>query len=186
MIHRLLLCLLAALATACAPAARLVLVPEAPSQASVRPLVSTFVVRDIELPDYAASDEVFVLDDSGVLSALSGVLWAATPEQTIRSGLVEALGDITGARVAGEPWPFSTLPAAEITVRVSRLTGQPGGALNFAGQYAIAPIDSGLADRSGRFDIRVPVQGEDAQALGRAQAAAVTELAETIARRVSR
>lgn len=168
------------LGAACAPT-QLVLVPPPQSDVSLRPAVSSVVVRDVALPDYAASDQIALLQPDGTLR-VTRLLWADAPERAIRDGLVAALGDITGARVAAEPWPFSGLPSAELTVRVSRLVAQPSGVLDFAGQYAVAPLGATLSDRAGRFAIRVPLAGDGAGALGRAQALAVADLAETIAR----
>ena len=183
--RRLFLFGLVPLAVGCAPPARLVLMPAPQSDLSVRPIIGSLMVRDVDLPSYAGSVEVVFLDEAGILQS-TGLLWADAPDRAIRFGLVEALGAITGARVAAEPWPFSQRPAAELTVRVSLLTARPGGTLDLAGHYAIAPVASDLADRSGRFDISVPVAAEEAASIGAAQSAAIAALAETIAERLSR
>lgn len=176
----------AALAAGCTGYDTQVPLPETGSALRVTPLIRSLEVRDVSLPRYAASDDILFLDDSGALDTVPGMLWADTPERAATLALVEDLGQITGARVAAEPWPFSQPPDALTVVRVSRMHGTADGIFRLQGQYAIAPVASGLADRSGQFDIQVPVQGDTPLALARAQSLAFTQLAETIARRIGR
>lgn len=163
-----------------------VLVTPATPEIRLRPIVSSLEVRDISLPLYAASDSPVLLDADGTLLEIKNTVWADTPERALTLQLAGDLGAITGARVAAEPWPFAASPAAQVTVRVERFLGQAGGQFRMTGQYAIAPVDSGLSDRSGRFDIAVPMVGDSAGALASAQGRAVSQLAETIARRIAR
>jgi uncharacterized lipoprotein YmbA len=174
----------------CAGPATQVVVPPVASELRVRPLISSLEVRDISLPRYAASDDLVREGADGVVSALPGTVWADTPERGLTLLLADALGQITGARVAVEPWPFSSPPAASVTVRVTQLLGQVddsgAGRLAFSGSYAISPVDSSLSDRSGRFDILVPLPNATPQALAAAQSAALGDLAETLAQRIGR
>lgn len=174
------------LVAACSgPATQILDAPATPTL-RVRPIVSSIEVRDVSLPRYAAADDVVVLGANGVVETLSNTVWADTPERSLTLTLARNLGEITGARVAAEPWPFSASPAVQVTVQVSRLLGQADGVLNFSGQYAIAPLASNVSDRSGTFDISVPVAGSGPDALSRAQGQAIGQLSETIARRLAR
>lgn len=171
---------------ACSQNPAQVLVTPATPEVRLRPIVSSVEVRDISLPLYAAADAPVVLAEDGTLVQIRNTVWADTPERALTLQLAGDLGTITGARVAAEPWPFAAPPAAQVSVRVERFLGAPGGTFRMTGQYAIAPVDSGLSDRSGRFDIAVPMTGDSAGALASAQGRAISQLAETIARRISR
>ncbi|WP_193141412.1 MULTISPECIES: PqiC family protein [unclassified Meridianimarinicoccus] len=160
--------------------------PEASTSLRLRPLVSSIEVRDMSLPRYADADEIVLLNEDGGLETLSGNLWADTPSRASTYALADALGTITGARVAAEPWPFTDSPAAQVQVRVSQMHGDASGVFRLKGQYAISPVASGLADRSGQFDITTPLTGDTPHAVAQAQSRAITELAETIARRIAR
>ncbi len=152
----------------------------------IRPLVSSLEVRDITLPRYVTADEIAARSPDGAVRALPGTAWADDPQRQMTLGLARNLGTITEARVAAEPWPFSDQPAAQVTVRIEQLLAGPDNILRLNGQYAIAPIDSDLRDRSGRLEIAVPLPGEGPGAIAAAMGAATTEMAETIARRLSR
>jgi len=163
-----------------------VLMPSASPALRVRPGVNSIEVRDVSLPRYAAGDEIVVLTKEGVLDPFRGMVWADTPERVVTLSLAENLGAVTGVRVSTEPWPFLEPPQVSITVRVARLLATEAGMLQFAGQYAIAPVGAALSDRSGQFDIAVPITGNSPQAIAQAQAQAVSNLAETLARRLAR
>jgi hypothetical protein len=182
------LILLASLAGCAGPPTQIAIPPVA-SQVTVRPVVSSLAVRDISLPRYAASGDLVRATAEGIIT-IPSVVWADTPERAMTLHLADALGQITGARVAAEPWPFSDAPAAEATVRVTRLLGRLGtdgqGQLTLSGSYAIAPVSSSLTNRSGRFDIAVPLRDDTPQALADAYSAAFDDLAETLARRIGR
>jgi len=180
------LLLVTGLLAACGQQASQLLVPQTPTELRLRPAVGSLEVRDISLPAYAAGSDVLALTGANRLDVVPGVIWADGPERALTQNLAAALGTITGARVSTEPWAFAEPPAASLTVRVTRLAGAPGGTLEFAGQYVLAPVASGLADRAGDFAIRVPVAGDTPEALAAAQGQAVAELAETVARRLAR
>lgn len=175
-----------ALLAGCAGNPDQVLVTAPPSTLRISPLVGSLEVRDVSLPRYAADDAVAVLNADGTLSEMGDTVWADTPDRALTLQLAGALEAITGARVAAEPWPFGQSPAASLTVRIEQSLARPGIDYRMTGQYAIAPVDSGLSDRSGRFSISVPLPSETAPAVAAAQGQAITELAETIARRLAR
>lgn len=167
------------------PDTQVLLAPSAPSL-RVSPLVSSIEVRDVSLPRYAASDALVKQGENGVLEELPKTVWADTPERSLTLALARDLSVITGARVAVEPWPFAQQPAASVTVRVEQLLARQDNILVLSGQYAIAPVDSGLSDRSGRFDLSVPILGDTPAALANAQSQAMAQLSETIAKRLAR
>lgn len=172
--------------TACAGPATQVLIPPSTPSLRIKPAVSSIVVQDISLPRYAASDDLVVIDSNGVLQSLPNTIWADTPERGLTLDMARDLGKITGARVSTEPWPFSDTPQARVTIRVTRLLGQANGVLLFSGQYAVAPVDSGISDKSDFFDISVPMAGKEPADLAQAVGKAMSQLAETIARRMAR
>lgn len=176
---------------ACAGPVTQVSVPPVQTDLRLRPIVASVELRDISLPRYAAADDVARAGPDGGIGALAGTVWADTPERALTLRLADALEQITGARVAAEPWPFSEPPSASVTVRVTDALGQGGGddtpgRFVLRGSYAIAPVASDLSDRAGRFDIAVPLAEDGPQSLATAQSAALGELAETLARRIAR
>lgn len=175
-----------ALLTACSGFDTQIPVPVVDSELRVRPIVASLEVRDVSLPRYAAADEIVLLDENGGLETISGSLWADTPTRASTTALADALGEITGSRVAAEPWPFAEPPSAQLQVRVSTMHGDASGVFRLKGQYAISPVASSLSDRAGRFDISVPLTGDTPQAVAGAQAQAFSQLSETIARRLAR
>ena len=185
MMTRVLLFVALAVLAACGSSTQ-VLMPTASPTLRVRPVVSSIEIRDVSLPRYAAGDEIVLLTSDGVLDPIRGKVWADTPERVVTLSLAENLATVTGVRVSTEPWPFLEPPQVSITVRVARLLASESGLLHFAGQYAIAPVGAATVDRSGQFDIAVPLAGTSPQAVAQAQAQAVANLSETLARRLAR
>ena len=176
---------------ACSAPVTQVAVPPVATELRLRPVVGSLEVRELSLPRYAAADDIARAGTDGGIDTLPATVWADTPERALTLRLAEALDRITGARVAVDPWPFAEPPAASLTVRVSDALGQAGaadapGRFVMRGSYAIAPVASDLSDRSGRFEIAVPLADASPQALAAAQSAALGELAETVARRIAR
>lgn len=167
------------------PVAQYVIDPPV-SQLRLRPIVSSVEIRDVTLPRYAAADEISLQNADGAVRALPSTAWADVPQRTVTLTLSRNIGTILNARVAVEPWPFTQPPAAEVSVQVDRMLVGSDNVLRLAGQYAIAPRDSGISDRSGRFEIAKPVTGEGLDAVAAAHGVALVELSETIARRLSR
>ncbi|MCV6597870.1 MAG: PqiC family protein [Mangrovicoccus sp.] len=176
----------AALLAGCSgpPVAQYLLDPPS-SQQRLRPIVSSVEIRDVSLPRYAAADEIVVQSEDGALRALRKTAWADVPQRGVTLTLAENIGVILQARVAAEPWPFARPPAAEVSVSISQMLVGQDNILRLSGQYAIAPRDSGISDRSGRFDISEPVRGEGLQAVADAHGRALVRLSETIAQRLA-
>lgn len=167
---------------ACGPAPGRVAVPPAPTEARVAVAYGTIEVRSVSLPTYALAEEIFVTGPDGALSRLPGVLWADEPARAMTLDLSRALGTITGARVAAEPWPFDALPDARVDIRVTEMVATPGAGFRLAGQYFVAAFDGSDRGASRVFDITVPLGPADAATIARARAAATVQLAEAIAR----
>lgn len=138
-------------------------------------------VVDVTLPVYAASEEIFVEDPSGAISAL-GPLWADDPSRAMTLQLSRDLAAITGATVAPEPWPFRGVAAARVDVRIEEMLATATGAFRISGQFFVAPDASG-PDRSDVFSISIPLpeQASPGQ-IALARGAATSSLAEQIAR----
>ncbi|MFV0246230.1 MAG: membrane integrity-associated transporter subunit PqiC [Qingshengfaniella sp.] len=163
-----------------------VLIPPSDSVLRLRPLVGSLEIRDVSLPRYAAADPIMIQAEDGTLREMRRAIWADDPERGMTLQLASTLATITGARVAAEPWPFSQPADANVTVRIEQVLAQPDGLFHMTGQYAIAGQNGGLADRAGPFDISVPLPDTGPTAVATAQGQALTELAETIARRIAR
>jgi len=179
-----LICVMALGACAGPPVAQFVLDP-AVSQMRLRPAVSSIEIRDVALPRYAAADEIALQDEDGAVRALRSTAWADLPQRSATLILARNMGVILDARVAAEPWPFSRPPQAEVSVQIEQLLVGQDDVLRLSGQYAIAPRDSGISDRSGRFDISEPLGAEGLQAVADAHGRALVRLSEIIAQRLS-
>lgn len=139
-------------------------------------------VRDVSLPAYAAADEITVRAADGRVVSDGRVLWADTPNRAVALELSRHLAQITGARVASDPWPFDAFPDARLDVRFETLIAGTDGQFRAAGQYFVA-VPDGRRERSGLFDLAVafdPAAGPAAIAAARGQI--ILDLASFIAR----
>lgn len=128
-------------------------------------------VREVSLPAYAASDEIPVQTADGRLVSDGSVLWADTPMRAVSLEISRNLAQITGARVASNPWPFEAFPDARLDVRFETLVAGADGQFRASGQYFVAVVEGGR-ERSGLFDLSVPFDpaaGPGAIAAARAQ-----------------
>ena len=140
-------------------------------------------VRDVELPTYAQSEEIYVEGADGALVSSADLLWADDPSRASTLELARELASLTGVIVAPEPWPFDPYPAGRVEVRVEEFVASRLGAFRLSGQYFVAALDESGRDRARLFDISVPLDPEAGPAaIAAARAAAMTELARTIAR----
>ena len=142
---------------------------------------SSLEVRQVSLPSYAASDEIASRDAGGAITTNKSTLWADEPARAMTLELSRYLGQITGAQVAAEPWPFLDRAAAIVDVRIEDMVADADGSFHITGQYYVAP-DSGYGGRSGLFSLSQPIVGDGAGAIAAARAAATRALAEQIAR----
>lgn len=142
----------------------------------------TVEVLDVSLPTSAAGEEIMVDTGDGTL-VISDLLWADDPARAVTLQLSRNLMEITGARIAPEPWPFDGFPAARIDVRIERLEGTPNGGLIMAGQYFVADLDGRGRDTARLFTLSLPVnEGGVPLTPGDSRAQLVADLAEMIAR----
>ncbi len=184
--------LLVLLLPACGQAPLRLTVPQVETGERLASAFSTVEVLDVSLPEYAADDRIFLQSAGGALTPIAGAVWADDPARAVTLELTEALADLTGARVAPEPWPFLEPPAAQVDVRVADLVADASGVFLLRGRYYVAagefeiPLDQqgedgpptrrAGPDRSGEFRIAVPLApdaGPAAIALARAQATAL-------------
>lgn len=170
-----------ALAACAGPADRLVTPPVTP-EGSARIAFASVEVRDLSLPSYAQDEEVYVEGEGGLIRRADRLLWADDPVRGATLDLVRGLGALTGARIAGEPWPFDGYPDARLEVRIEEfVASEAAQAFRISGQYFVADLSGNGRDRSGRFAIAVPLATLAAAAIADARAAAMADLARTIA-----
>ncbi|MEM8656368.1 MAG: ABC-type transport auxiliary lipoprotein family protein [Pseudomonadota bacterium] len=136
-------------------------------------------VTEISLPAYAAREEIAATQD-GVL-VLSDTLWADDPTRSMTLSLARHLSELTGARVASEPWPFEGFAQARVEVRVEDLIVD-GPALRLSGQYFVVDLDGLGRDHAHQFDLSTPLADTSAPAVARARAQALLALATEIAK----
>lgn len=177
---RFLVALVFALA-ACGPGpARLSVTSEA-SAVSERVSVSSILVGEVSLPDYANATEVLRESEAGLIEAVPDLIWADIPENAMANALVRNLSQITNVSVARAPWPLSSFPDAELTIRVEQMLLRSDGQLHMSGQFAVRRDDGSRAERIRTFEFAVPVEGLELPDLARAHASAWRQLAEQIA-----
>ncbi|MFV0360777.1 PqiC family protein [Tropicimonas sp.] len=143
--------------------------------------VSQIEVREVELPSYARTEEIWIEGEDGALKADSSVLWADEPARGVTQELVRNLAGLTGARIAAEPWPFEDLPQTRLFVRVDEMVAGADGRFRLSGQYFVARVSAGR-DGAGSFSVSAPIAPDSGKpGIAAARAAAVRDLARTIA-----
>ncbi|PYE86005.1 PqiC family protein [Pseudoroseicyclus aestuarii] len=163
-------------------------VPVSAPVARVAVSASSIEVRDVMLPTYASLEEIYTGQAGGLIQSQPDLLWADEPGRAATLELSRDLGIITGARVAPEPWPFDDYADARVEVRVEEfLATLPGeetpGSFRISGQYFVATLDAEGRDRAARFDVAAAAPaGSGIAGVAAARAAAMAQLAETIAR----
>lgn len=173
---------LALLLAGCGTEDRYLAAPQVTATERVASRFSSIEVREVSLPTHAANEEIYVEAEGGGLAA-SDLLWADDPTRAVTLALSRNLAQITGARVAPEPWPFDAYPAARVDVRVERFLGQADGTLVLAGQYFVADLEEKERDRARLFSLSAPMAGDlTPAAAAEARARLVTELALRIAK----
>ena len=147
----------------------------------VRIAFGSVEVRKVSLPTYAAADEITRQDASGKLVADGDALWADSPERAVALELSRNLAQMTGARVASEPWPFEAFPDARLEVRFESMIAGADGQFRSAGQYFVAVAD-GRRERFGLFDLAVPLSAKAGpQEIAQARSQIILDLASFIA-----
>lgn len=113
-------------------------------------------VREVSLPIYAATEQIFREDVPGRVTTDAVSLWADDPVRAVTLDIARALRQITGARVAPDPWPYRSRPEVVVDVRFEDLVPGADGTYRAAGLYFVAPEDEDGAEHAHGFDISVP------------------------------
>lgn len=154
--------------------------------------LGTAELRDVSLPEYAASGEVAWQTADGAVRSNTKSLWADKPERGFTLALARAISDMSGATVIAEPWPLAEPPRRRIEVRVEQALAGMDGVYRLGGRYYVAQDSAGGANHARSFAIAVPIP-QAAPASGRrkppappaaiaaAQNAAIAQLAAQIA-----
>lgn len=149
-------------------------------------VVGSAMVRSISLPSYAAAEEVSFETAEGLITSSETLLWADEPARAITLTIARHLDAILTANVGPDPWPFIGLPDVGIDIRVTRMIA--GGDGNFAleGQYYVGGDGIDYPNQTATFAISKPLISAEQSAIAFAQAQALLELSEQIARRLGR
>jgi len=183
---RLFLVLAATTLIACTPPIDRLDMPRLQSELSLRPLVSSAMVRTVILPTYAELEEVAFETPSGLIAIDENVLWADMPDRAVTLNIAQSLADILNAQVGPDPWPFVGLPDIAIDIRVARMLAGADGVFRLTGQYYIGGDGIDFPNSTRAFEITKPMPDQSLQAIATAQAAALLTLSEQIARGLSR
>lgn len=181
MIRPILALCLAASITACAGPEPRVVTPITSVTERVAVRYSALELLDVSLPSYAAAEGLAVASGA-IIETTEAVLWDDDPTRAVTLTLARHLAQITGARVAPEPWPFDTYPQARIDVRIEQLLATDAGAYLLAGQYFVAPLEGRGPDRAVLFSLSEPLAGTEPATLAAARGRLLADLALTIAR----
>ncbi|MEJ6397877.1 PqiC family protein [Yoonia sp. 208BN28-4] len=175
-----------ALLAACSGPTNRIDMAQITSDLQLRALVSSAMVRTVSLPTYAASEEFAFETPEGFISSDSAILWADDPERAVTLLITRNMNGILNATIGPDPWPFVGLPDVSIEVRVSEMLAGADGIFRLRGQFFVGGDGIDFPNRARSFDIARPLVGEGLNAVPQAQAAALMELSETIARSIAR
>ena len=157
--------------------------PPAPAGDRIGIYAASVEVREVTLPLYAQAEEIHVGLPGGPIVQLEDARWADDPRRAVTLELASALAAVTGARVASEPWPFQSFPAATVTVRATQMLAGTDGVFRMSGQWTTGDRD-GERERAGAFDVAAPFAPDGGSAaIAAARAVAVRDLARLIAAR---
>ena len=174
----LLICLLAL--AACGGGPTRVALPRVDPGERIPSRFASIEVREVTLPLYAAQEEIAFAREDGAIQTETGLLWADDPTRAVTLELTRGIGQVTGATVASEPWPFDEFADALVDVRIEDMTVQANGEFRLTGQAYVAP--RGERGQSQFFAVRVPLENvRDLGGIAEARARAVGELARGLA-----
>lgn len=163
---------------ACSGPTELVPVPIIALEERVGTRFASIEVAEVSLPAYAASDEILEEVEGALI--VSDLFWADDPIRSMTLALARNLKELTGARVAPEPWPFDSRAAARVDVRVEALLVQ-GEALVFSGQYFVADQEDRGRNHAHLFELSAQILGATPETVAAARAQVVADLARAIA-----
>lgn len=119
--------------------------------------LGTAELRDVSLPEYAASGEVSWQTADGAVRSNPRNLWADKPERAFTLTLARAISDMSGATVIAEPWPLAEPPRRRVEVRVEKALAQLDGIYRLSGRYYVSNDSAGASNYARSFDISVPL-----------------------------
>ncbi len=157
-------------------------VPQAPAGDRIAIGARSVEVREVTLPTYASSEEIFFESPTGSISSDPSLLWADDPRRAMTLSLARLIGDVTGVRTASEPWPFESFAEARVEVRVDEMIAGANGWFRLSGQYFVASDSQRVSERSGSFALAAPYSAEQGiPSIAAARAAVLRDLARLIA-----
>lgn len=175
------------LVAACGSTVTRLNMPAVEPTASLRADVGSVMIRTVSLPTYAATEEISIETAPGVITSDGDLLSADDPSRGVTLALTQGVGEILDANVGPDPWPFAGLPDVAVDVRVSDMLGSAvTGNFRLAGQYYVGGDGIDYPDRTRSFAFNVPMATPDIPGAVAAQGTAVAQLAEDIARSLSR
>lgn len=163
---------------ACGAPERLVTTPKVVAQQKIPSRFASIEVADISLPSYAARNEIS--STKGELLVVSETLWADDPTRAMTLSLARHLSEITGARVASEPWPFEGVAAARVEVRVEELIIAAAG-MRMSGQYFVVDQEDRGRDHAHLFTLTTPLADNNSASVATGRARMLLGLASSIA-----
>ncbi len=138
---------------------------------------------EAELPDYADQEDIYVQGVGGAITQTRGFVWADDPSRAFTLELTRALGGLTGARVAPDPWPYDEPAEARVDVRVAEFSPDlTRGEFVISGEYFVAAFDESGRDTAREFRATAPLPPEAGPAaIAAARSQATVNLARQIA-----
>lgn len=152
-----------------------------PMSQEVSNRLGTAELADVELPDYASSDEVAFQAEDGTVRSTPRQLWADQPQRSFTVTLARAISEVSGATVIPEPWPLTEPAAHKIRVEVERALAGRDGQYRLSGRYYVSDENGGGSSQARMFSIAVPVPAGTTSGVAAAQGAAIAQLARQIA-----
>ena len=158
-------------------------VPAVEATQNVRIPYRTVEVRQVSLPAYAELSEMSIETPDGGIETTATVLWADNPVRSVTLELSRSLGQITGATVASEPWPFDDYADARVEVRVEEMLTDAQNRFKLSGQYFVGSTDGSNRTRARVFALTVPLaQGTGPKSMAAARGQIIADLALLIAK----
>lgn len=170
---------------ACSGTATLLDYTPVSSSLNLQAYVGSAMVQTVSLPSYAAAEEVSVETAPGRITS-SDLLWADAPERAMTLKVARHLDAILTATVSPDPWPFPGLPDVIVDIRVADMVARADGLYHLTGTYYIGGDGIDFRNTSSAFDIALPLASAEISAVADAQARAVLQLSESIARKLGR
>ena len=176
-----------ALIAACGSTVTRLNMPSVEPTQSLRASVGSVMIRTVSLPTYAATEEISLETEPGIITSDGDLLSADDPARGVTLALTKGVGDILDVNVGPDPWPFAGLPDVAVDVRVSEMLGSAvTGQFRLAGQYYVGGDGIDYPDQTRSFAFTVPMATPDIPGAIAAQGVAVAQLAQDIASRLGR